>query len=313
MWAGRGWAFDENGLRQLPSTGGSSAMQGVEVFESTGAAEEVKVTDQKIVGEIPVTAAAAEHAGLPAEGQKPHFFTRNNVAKQSGVPNVKWNNSLQAWEVSFPKNDSKCLKGQRKPKTNRHFAVKKFMGPGLSEEEADALALQAALTFRAELVKQGILSEAKPKDPNFTSEVPGVVWNGKKWRVYLPQKKATQRIHGGLFTDKAAAEAKALELREQHGLQRQVKSVDSLSTLLVFHPKVPYSGVKWEQRRQQWRARCDVEGTTRNFYIKPKDHSEEELERSFKVAVAWRKKQEKEKEGGKAVKPKVKPGKKQPK
>ena len=39
--------------------------------------------------------------------------------------------------------------------------------------------------------------------------------------------------------------------------------------------------------------------------MKPKDHSEAELERSFKVAVAWKKKQEKVK-NGKAVKPKVK-------
>ena len=86
MWAGRGWAFDEDGLRQLPSTGGSNAMQGVQVFESVGAAaEEVKVTDQKIVKEVPVAAAAAEHAALRGEGQKPNSFQRNNVAKQSGV------------------------------------------------------------------------------------------------------------------------------------------------------------------------------------------------------------------------------------
>ena len=55
-------------------------------------------------------------------------------------------------------------------------------------------------------------------------------------------------------------------------------------------------------------------GANRNFYIKPKDHSEAELERSFQVAVAWRKKQEKER-NGKAVKSRVKskakPGKKQ--
>ena len=312
MWAGRGWAFDENGLRQLPSTGGSNAMQGVEVFESTGAAEEVKVTDQKIVKEMPATAAAAEHAAPPGEWPKPSHFTRNNVAKQSGVPHVKWTNSCQAWEVQFPEKDSK---GRQIRRTTRKFAVKKFMGPGCSEEEADATALQAARTFRAELVKQGILSEPKAKDPNFTSEVPGVKWTKRqqKWWVMIPQKGSSKRIYGGFFTDKAAAEAKALELREHHGLQRQVKSVDSLSTLPVFHPKVPYRGVHWEQRSQQWHAQCTVQGRNRHFTIKPQNHSEEELERSFKVAVAWRKKQEKEKEGGNATKPKVKPGKKQPK
>ena len=39
--------------------------------------------------------------------------------------------------------------------------------------------------------------------------------------------------------------------------------------------------------------------------MKPKDHSEAELERSFKVAVAWKKKQEEKQEM--AVKPKAKP------
>jgi hypothetical protein len=46
--------------------------------------------------------------------------------------------------------------------------------------------------------------------------------------------------------------------------------------------------------------------------VRPKDHSEAELERSFQGAVAWKKKQEKEKEEQeKAVKPKAKLGKKQ--
>ena len=308
MWAGRGWAFDENGLRQLQSTGGSSAMQGAEVFESVGAAgEEVKTTEQKLV-----TAVAAEHAAPPGEGPKPTRFVRDNVAKQSGVADVTWKNGMQSWCVQFYECDSK---GQKIRRTSRKFSVNNHMGPGRSDAEADAMALQAAKTFRTELVKQGILSEAKVKDPNFTSEVPGVKWNKKKqkWNVEITEKGSKKKIQGGYFTEKAAAEAKALELREQHGLQRQVKAVDSWATLPVFHPKVPYPGVTWEQRSQQWRAQCTVQSRNRQFYIKPKDHSEEELERSFKVAVAWKKKQEKEKEGGKTAKPKVKPGKKRPK
>ena len=122
-----------------------------------------------------------------------------------------------------------------------------------------------------------------------------------------------KRIFGGLFNERAAAEKKALELREKAGLQRQVKPVAALSELPVFHPKVPYPGVSWEQRSQQWYSACQLSGARRNFYIRPKDHSEAELERSFQVAVAWKKKQEKEKmeKEGKAVKSKAKPGKKQ--
>ena len=45
-------------------------------------------------------------------------------------------------------------------------------------------------------------------------------------------------ICGGTFAENAVAEAKALELRENHGLQRQVKPVATLSSLPVFHPKM---------------------------------------------------------------------------
>eukprot|EP00435_Cladocopium_sp_Y103_P072174 s1156_g39.t1 len=328
VWAGHGWAFDENGLRRLSSPGGSNAMQGVEVFESVGeAAEEVKSMD-KNSEEAPVAVAAAENSLPHAIQQKPSRFLRSNIAKQSGIPNIRWN-ILCAWEVNFPKVDSR---GMRNGRTNRKFSVKNFMGPGISEAQADAAALEAAKAFHAELVEKGILSEPKLRDPNFTSEVLGVRWekNRQKWRVEITVKgteKKRKFIHGGYFTEKAAAEAKALWLMEKDGLQRQakalwlmekdglqrqVKPVATLSELRVFHPKVPYSGVSWEQRSQQWRARCDVGGAQRDFYIRPKDHSEAELERSFQVAVAWKKKQEKEKEKeGKAVKSKAKPGKKQ--
>ena len=188
------------------------------------------------------------------------------------------------------------------------------MGPGISEAQADAAALEAAKAFRAELVEKGILSEPKQKDPNFTSEVPGVIWDKvkQKWAVQITPQGGGKKIYGGYFTEKAAAETKALELMEKAGLQRWVKPVATLAELPVFQPKVPYPGVNWSQAEQQWHVQCQVRGAKRNFRVKPKDHSEAELERSFQVAVAWRKKQEKEREkNGKAVKSKAKPGKKQ--
>ena len=148
--------------------------------------------------------------------------------------------------------------------------------------------------------------------------MPGVRWakQCKKWRVEITQKGRQKKIYGGVFTEKAAAETKALELQEKAGLQRQVRPVAALSELPVFHPKVPYPGVTWEQRSQQWHAQCRVAGAPRHLMVKPKDHSEEELDRSFQVAVAWKKKQEKENQKekgkeGKAVKSRGKPGKKQ--
>ena len=300
VWAGRGWAFDENGLRRLSSTGGSGAMQGVEVFESVGAAAEELKPKDAIVREA---ASAAPHAEVPAtsaEGPKPSRFQRHNLVKQSGVPGVKWDRALFAWQVSIPKYDSE---GKRKGRTNRVFSVKKFMVNGRSEAEADAAALEAAKAFHAELVRKGILEEPKERDPNFTSDVPGVLWSkkSKKWRVQISLKqsnpKETQKkVSGGHFMEKAAAEAEALRLQELHGVEREVKAVSTLSALPVFRPKVPYSGVNWNQGEQQWHACCSVGGLTRNFRVKPKDHSEAELERSFQVAVAWKKRQEKEKE-----------------
>ena len=290
-------------------------MQGVEVFESVGvAAEQVKPSDEKIKEEAPIAVAAAENPPPTCEEQKPARFMKKNLANQSGIPNIRWN-ILCAWEVNFPKIDSK---GKRSGWTNRKFSVKKFMGPGISEAQADAAALEAAKAFRAELVEKGNLSEPKPLDPNFTSEVPGVQWHKRiqKWQVEINLKSDQKKIYGGYFTEKAVAEAKALELVEKAGLQRQVKPVATLSELPVFHPKVLYAGVNWSQAEQQWHAKCNVGGAQRNFRVRPKDHSEAELERSFQVAVAWKKKQkkenqkEKEKES-KAVKSKVKPGRKQ--
>eukprot|EP00438_Fugacium_kawagutii_P016493 Skav221149 [mRNA] locus=scaffold2925:136225:137364:+ [translate_table: standard] len=247
-----------------------------------------------------VVGSAGEPAAPVAEAQKPFWFRRDNLVKQSGVPHVFWDKSMVAWHVQFPRLDSK---GKRIGKMGRVFAVKKFLVPGRSEAEADAAALQAAKAFRTELVQQGVLSESRPRDPDFTSEVPGVAWKKQeqKWRVEISLKGGKKRIQGGCFTEKAAAEAKALELREQHGLQRQVKPVRTLAEHLadlaelpVFSPKVSYPGVTWDQKWQKWHAQCQVSGVNRNLYIRRKDHSEEELERSFKVAVAWKKKQEKE-------------------
>ena len=312
VWAGRGWAFDQNGLRRLSSTGGSGAMQGVEVFESVGAAAE----ELKPIGAIVREAAsAAPHAALPVtsrEVPKPTKFMRNNLVKQSGVPGVLWNSTCFAWEVQIPKYDSK---GKRKGKTNRVFSVKKFKINGRNEAEADAGALKAAKAFHAELVHKGIIKEPKEQDPNFTSDVPGVLWSkkSKKWRVQISLKRSNpnetrKKVSGGHFMEKAAAEAEALRLQELHGVKREVKAVSTLSALPVFEPKVPYRGVNWNQAEQQWRATCRVGGLQRDVRIKPKDHSEAELERSFQVAVAWRKRQEKERE--KMAKSKPKPQKK---
>ena len=249
---------------------------------------------EEIGREVASVAAAGVKPGGTETSVKPSCVRRVNSAKQSGVPCVKWDNTNWAWQVHFPRLDEK---GNRQGYTNRAFSLSKFMKQGLSEAEADAAALEAAKAFRSELVKQGILKEPRPVDTNFTSEVPGVSWHkqSKKWRVWLyPTGKKS--IWGGCFTEKSAAEAKALELAKEHGLERQVKAVGKLSELPIFKPKVPHHGVAWNRRTQRWHAYCQVNSVQRNFMVKPKDHSEVELEASFQKAVAWKKKQENERE-----------------
>ena len=300
IWAGHGWAYDANsGLRRLSSAGGGDAMQGVEVWESIGTGPE-EVESKVEVATSAVERRLVEPGAMPQLAQTPSKIMRHNLAKQSGVPGVNWNSRNWTWGVRFPKLDAK---GKIVGQTDRKFSIASFMKQGLTEDEADAAALEAAKAFRADLVRQGLVKEPKAKDPQFTSDVVGVTWNKalKKWRVELRLKKrkakeAQKKFHGGLFAEKAVAEAKALELAEAYGLQRSVTRVGRFEELREVQPKVPHPGVNWRIEEQLWHAKALIGGTQKNFRVKPKDFSEAELERSFQEAVAWRKKQEKEKE-----------------
>jgi hypothetical protein len=124
----------------------------LEFLQSAGlAAEDAKPSDQK-AKETPVEEVAAEHPPPPPAEQAPYRVRRDNVAKQSGAPGVNWCRTAMACKVTFPKLDSKRKAVYR---THQCFALKKFMGPGITEAQADAAALEAAFAFRAELVKKG--------------------------------------------------------------------------------------------------------------------------------------------------------------
>ena len=83
VWAGHGWAFDENGLRRLSFAGGRHAMQGVEVFEFIGLAVEEVGNFQTFR-----LLVAAENPA-PSGEQKPSAF-----------PKVCWKIHC-CWEVNF--------------------------------------------------------------------------------------------------------------------------------------------------------------------------------------------------------------------
>eukprot|EP00435_Cladocopium_sp_Y103_P037450 s832_g9.t3 len=120
--------------------------------------------------------------------------------------------------------------------TSRAFGVKRLMGPGSSEAEADAAALEAAKAFRAKLIKKGVLSEP---DPRFINEVPGVKWNKNQQKWVVDTRRRPKRIFGGSFTEKAKAETKALQL---------INGITS-------EPPREVRGVRWSKHHQKWEVR----------------------------------------------------------
>ena len=110
------------------------------------------------------------------------------LVKQSGVPGVKWNSTCFAWEVPIPKYNSK---GKRKGITQ----TKSFQSANLW-----SMGLEAAKAFRAE-VRKGVFKEPKERDPNFTSDVPGVRWrkHEKKWYVEISLKKSNPKERSNLI------------------------------------------------------------------------------------------------------------------
>ena len=189
--------------------------------------------------------ASSAEASRPAKKQK------------AGEFGIYWHKSMCAWQVQCPKFDSD---GRKIAMQSRTFGVKKFMASGRTEEQARTMALGAAEAFREELVKKGAVSEANPKmpkDPACTSEVRGVYWarRSQKWKVEVCLNGKSKRLCGGSFVEKAAAEAKALQLREQHSLplQRRSKPKD-----LTGAEKVVY----WQKFAQKWTARIYVKDLT---------------------------------------------------
>ena len=294
IWAGRGWVYDEqSGARRLSSAGGADAVKGVQVWESIGTAEQPAAALEQprpVNGAAPGQSASLVPAA-PNYSVKPVKVLAKQQAKQSGVPGISWHSSSFRWQLQWTE------KGQTGGEAARHiqnFSASSFMKDGLNEAEAEAAALEAAKAFRAQLVAKGRIKE-KRRGESLTSNVPGVAFKKakKKWNVEI-SRPGGRRIQGGYFTEKAEAEARALQLRELHGLQRTVKASASRDELPVFQPKAPFQGVSWERQAQCWHAQLTCNKRKKDLRFRPLDHSEAELEKAFAKAVAWLKKERKE-------------------
>ena len=197
---------------------------------------------------------------------------------------------LSTWRVQW------YVAGGRK---SRSFPISKHMKLGLGEGDASEAALEEAKAFREELVRQGKLKPPKPVTEKASgSRVRGVKYNKKRgyYQVQITDPSTKKLVHGGMFTLKEEAEARARELAKELGLQEEVVPVKPLSELPHFEPLEPRKRINWNRGEQAWHACCAVGGKTRNMRFRPKDFSAKEVEKAWKQAVAWRKQQEKEKE-----------------
>ncbi|CAE7922933.1 unnamed protein product [Symbiodinium necroappetens] len=279
-WAGNGWLLVEDGMMKLSPTGGGSAMQGLEIFESMGSVPEPDETKSSSRVE-----PRAEQGQVVAKNFR-------GLERQSGIQGISWRKDVACWCVSWQ------VSGKRQ---KRHFPISMHMKLGLCEAEAEAAALQEAKAFREELVRQGKLKPPKPvTEKASVSAVKGVFYNkqNRTWRVQIrdPATNNVKKVSGGFFKVKEEAEARARELAKELGQQEEVVPVKRLSELPHFEPLGPQKGIRWNLGEQAWQAACIVCRKKRNMRFRPKDFSAKEVEKAWKQAVAWRKQQEKERE-----------------
>ncbi|CAE7906972.1 unnamed protein product [Symbiodinium necroappetens] len=280
-WAGNGWMLVEDGMMKLSPTGGGSAMQGLEIFESVGSVPEP--------GE-PKSSEPSSGAEPRAEQGQVVTRTFRGLERQSGIQGISWMIAMASWSVSWQ------VSGKRH---RLYFPISKHMKLGLSEAEALEAALEEAKAFREELVRQGKLKPPKPiTEKAHGSVVRGLHYNEstRTYQVRMTDPSTKKRVHGGMFKVKEEAEARARELARELGLQEKVVPVKPLSELPNFEPLGPQLGIKWNRGEHAWHATCHVSGKQRNMRFRPKDFSSKEVEKAWKQAVAWRKQQEKERE-----------------
>ena len=281
LWAGNGWLVEEGSSRKLKSTGGGAASKGLEVFESTGAAPESRGGALQTV--------AAEKC---LEGQG------SGLERQSGIQNISWHRLQMCWQVRWRE------AGKIRQRLQRQFPIAQFLQQGLDEDAAVEAALREAKAAREELVRQGKLGAPKPPNPKLPklTAVKGVYFckSTQQWRAKLLDSATKKLVHGGYFATREEAEAKARELAAELGRtdvqQKEAKPLRRLSELRRFEPLEPQPGVKWSLGEQCWHAQCHVGDKNRNMRFRPKDFSDEEVQRTWNEAVAWRRQREKEKE-----------------
>jgi len=155
-------------------------------------------------GQQPGSAAAAAEGGAVAEPQR-QAADRGKIvggktilsAKKSGVPGVFWEGRDKCWKVKWNTSQGSELK-----KRSKIFTVALFQQFGQGTQAAEAAALQAAITFREELLRSGQMKA--PRASARQSGVAGVVWSTSRrrwfWRARGVQKNGKDEKYDEMGT-----------------------------------------------------------------------------------------------------------------
>ena len=197
---------------------------------------------------------------------------------------IYWHSRHWSWQVKIGKG------------THRSFSLASYLQEGGTEEEAKTQALKDARNYRDQILEScdpKLKAKLKTERKDATgpkSTVPGVSWstNKRKWAVQISRTVdgKRKRFSGGCFDDREKAEAKARELATAHG-ERGAKAACAFDQLPIYVPMKPCKGVTWSKAEQLWRAQVQTPSGNLQFRARPKNHSKEELERSFDEAFQW--------------------------
>ena len=233
VWAGHGWAFDENGLRRLSSSGGSHAMQGVEVFESVGlAAEQVKPSDEKIKEEAPIAVAAAENPPPTCEEQKPARLMKKNLAKQSGIPNIPKHgqkgprNATRSREAEKPRSPTQAEK-PRSREAAKYDTSREAEKPRSREAEKPRSPAQAE--------KPRSREAEKPRSHRASREAEKPRSRGAAGQAEKPRSREAEKPPGKPRSREAEKPPDKPRSREATGQAETVALEPPLNTMLHLH------------------------------------------------------------------------------